>query len=86
MRPYRLHAPPYKSHAIRTYYMRPTSDTHKPYSYVYSYSYAWYVLEAAEFLEVVEELLALVALRLAVLHRIAAQIVVQLNRFDGGRS
>ena len=45
-----------------------------------------FLLDAAKFLEVVEELLALVALRLAVLHRIAAQIVVQLNRFDGGRS
>ena len=86
MRPYRLHAPPYKSHAIRTYYMRPTSDTHKPYSYVYSYSYAWYVLEAAEFLEVVEELLALVALCLAVLDRVAAQEVVQLHRLDRRRA
>ena len=45
-----------------------------------------FLLDAAKLLEVVEELLALVALRLAVLHRIAAQIVVQLNRFDGGRS
>ena len=44
------------------------------------------LLDAAKLLEVVEELLALVALRLAVLHRIAAQIVVQLHRFDGGRS
>ena len=47
------------------------------------YSCTWYVLEAAEFLEVVEELLALITLRLAVLHGIASQEVVQLDRLDG---
>ena len=40
-------------------------------------------LDAAHFLEVIEEVFALVPLRLAVLHGISTQVVVQLDSLDG---
>ena len=41
-----------------------------------------YILDASDFLEVVEELLALMALCLAILHGISAQEVIEFDGLD----